>query len=99
MHRLSTEFDLETWQKVFEQMFRAQVKNVIFIPTGLDTLRSMVGETFNHILNKARGINDTFCGWIYTEKSLLKFWKKLYFIEKSISHYETKVYFLKINKH
>ena len=37
MHRLSTEFDFDTWTKIFEKAYRSNCKMICFVPTEFAT--------------------------------------------------------------
>ena len=51
---------------IFRKMYDEGVTHVIFIPTGLDTVKTMLIEKLVHIRNKMLGRKDIFCGWIYS---------------------------------
>jgi hypothetical protein len=103
MHRVSTEFNIDNWYKIFLKMYEAGIERIIFIPTGLDTLKTMLAEKKAHIKNILYRKKDIFCGWLYSEKEFLKIFHgkgkySLYEINEKIALDDTMIYFLKRNK-
>lgn len=99
MFRVSTEFNRKQWNTIFKKMYDDGIKNVIYVPTDLDTPKSMRGELRNHIINIFRGRKDIFCGWLYTEDEFLGMFKgngksPLYSVEKKVNIENTAIYFL-----
>ncbi len=102
MHRISTEFNINEWYKIFAAMYDAGIENMIFIPTGLDTAGTMCKEKVKHIKNFLFGKKDIFCGWLYSEKEFKKFFhnhreEPMYLIKEKIIFDKTAVYVLKRN--
>ena len=95
--RVSTEFDFEQWKDIFNKMYISGIKNLIFVPTGVDNINSMIVEEFRHIFNKVLGRKDIFCGWLYSENEFLKMFSNKYDIERKIPFSQTAVYFLRRN--
>lgn len=71
--RLSTEFSVEQWNTIFERMYVAGIKNIIYMPTELLNLKILVKEKIHFLLNFIRGRKNIFCGWMYSEKQQRKF--------------------------
>lgn len=100
MFRVSTEFDRKQWDTIFRKMYDEGVTHVIFIPTGLDTVKTMLIEKLVHIRNKMLGRKDIFCGWIYSENEFLGMFRgkesePLYDVDKKIDMEGNAIYFLK----
>lgn len=70
MYRVSEEFSFSNWCKVFKKMKENNIKNIIYIPDMLATNDLAERMTRRHKRNMERGIQDTFCGWIYSEDVL-----------------------------
>ena len=103
MFRVSTEFNQEQWQNIFEKMYIAGIRNIIYIPTELCTIKEMIMERINHLRCIVRGRKAMFCGWLYSEKEFEKIFRgnrniPLYDIESRIPFENTAVYFLRRHK-
>lgn len=72
LYRVSEEFCFSDWCKVFQKMKESKIKNIIYIPDMLATNDLAERLARRHEHNIARGIQDTFCGWIYSEDILEK---------------------------
>lgn len=101
MYRVSTEFDSKSWCKIFKKMHKANIEHIIFIPTGLETLKSMMQENINHVKNIICGRKDFFCGWLYSEREFLKMFRgknqSLYRVIEKADVGDTAIYLLKRN--
>ncbi len=102
MHRVSTEFNRKQWNAIFFKLFKAGIKNIIFIPTEIASLKIMVQEKKNYLKNRIKRRRQIFCGWLYSESEFISFFKgkgtkALYLIDKKVDNSDTAVYFLKIN--
>ena len=76
------------------------IENIIYVPTALDTPKTMRVELRSHIINIFRGRKDIFCGWLYTEDEFLGMFKgsgklPLYSVMKKVNIDNTAIYFLK----
>ncbi len=103
MHRISTEFDLNEWYEIFAKMYDAGIENIIFIPTGLDTFKTMYIEKKGHLKNILCKRKDIFCGWLYTESEFKRMFRNrenrpMYIIEERIAFEQTALYLLKRNE-
>lgn len=94
LYRVSTEFSFPEWRKIFEQMNEKHIKRIIFIPTGLDTWKSMLIELYRHIIRTVLKKKDIFCGWLYSENEFRKMWEGQYREEKCIYLQNTAIFFL-----
>lgn len=102
MYRVSTEFDLRTWRKIFGQIYAAGISYIVYIPTGLDGLKEMLKEKITHVKNIIKNRKDIQCGWLYSENEYPKMFKEsngkiLYFIKSRIYFNNTAVFFLEMN--
>ena len=99
LFRLSTEFDSETWRQIFQSMAASGIEHIIYVPTELGTFRIFLFEYLQQVLGQLRLRKQTFCGWLYSESEIKKFWKGQYEIQKAIpwrvsQHVYSKIYFL-----
>ena len=93
--RLSTEFDRDTWKKIFQYMYESGIEKVVFIPTEIADIRHMIKESMKHIINRCVGRKDTFCGWLNDYSEMLRFFEKFYDIVEEIRYKENNsVFFL-----
>lgn len=102
MHRISTEFCLQEWYSIFENMYNAEVFNIIFVPAELARACDMMREKVGHIKNIIRGRKDMQCGWMYSESEFLKMFKgrggnTLYTIKNKVYHNGTAIFLLERN--
>lgn len=100
MFRVSTEFDRDQWHGVFQKMYNAGIKNIIYVPAGLDTKKEMLKEKINHFRFVIRGKKDIFCGWLYSEDEFESMFRgkeatPYYDIDSRIPFENTAVYYLK----
>lgn len=70
LYRVSEEFNYEDWCNVFKKMREEGVRKIIYIPDMIATDELKEHMRTRHLRNKERGIQDTFCGWIYSEDTL-----------------------------
>lgn len=75
MYRVSTEFNMKEWHKIFENMYDAGISHILYVPTGLNNLWDMFNEQKAHMKNLICGKKDIHCGWLYSEKEYLKMLK------------------------
>jgi len=100
LFRVSTEFDVNQWNMIFNKMYFDEIENIIFVPTELATNDIIVKEKMRYIKNMIRLRKNMFCGWLYSEEEFLKMFKgqnpsPLYDIEKRIPYNDTAIFFLK----
>ncbi|RKJ20031.1 hypothetical protein D7X48_10755 [bacterium D16-50] len=104
MHRISTEFTRTQWKAIFHKMHDAGIKNVLFIPTELLTIKSAIKEKLHYVANIIRHKKNIFCGWMYTRNEFLNFFRgndknhPLYEITHSVRYGNTEMFELKIIK-
>ena len=92
--RLSAEFSKTEWKKIFQRMAEENVKQVLFVPIGIDNAASMVSELLRHYANLVLRKKDTMCGWLYSENEFLAFWRDYYSVKNTLQFDNTKGYFL-----
>ncbi len=95
LSRVSTEFDYDTWVKLFQLMAGAGIKNILFIPTELLGVKDAMRKIKARAMNKLRGREDTFCGWMYSENEFVKMWNRIYRVEAKIGYQNTAIYKLR----
>jgi hypothetical protein len=100
MFRVSTEFDMNQWNMIFNKMYCDEIENIIFVPTELATYKDAIRERKSYLKNLLRNRKNTFCGWLYSEDEFLKMFKgnnasPLYDIEKRIPYHHTAIFILK----
>lgn len=85
MYRVSTEFDWNTWRKIFEKMYRAGINRIIFVPAELAGIKDAARE----MLLRARFVmmrkELVFAGWLYSAREFQRMFAGLYSI-KDISY-------------
>ena len=72
LYRVSEEFCFSNWCTVFQKMRESKIKNIIYIPDMIATIDLAQQMKRSHERNIEKGIQDTFCGWIYSEDMLEK---------------------------
>lgn len=96
MNRVSTEFSIDEWYRIFESMHGAGILYIIFIPTGLDNCWSMLKEKLFFLLNILRRRRNICCGWLYSENEYLRMFSMGgYSIEKRLEFDGTAAFLLK----
>lgn len=95
-YRLSTELDCESWKNTFKRMREKGIRQIVFVPTELLTLKMLIQEKRGHFERFCRGQKDMFCGWMYSENEFKLMWSDYYYIEQEKDLSDTKVFFLKI---
>lgn len=66
-YRVSEELDYENWCKVFVKMYDAGVKYILYVPDMLATEKLAESMEEKHLQRSERGIEEVFCGWVYSE--------------------------------
>lgn len=95
MFRLSTEFSINEWKRVFKKIHEARINNIVFIPTEVADLRLFYHEVGNHIYRRIKRIDDVFCGYCYTIKEFNKMWNDYYEIERKVNVNNNVMFLLK----
>ncbi len=78
IYRLDASFNDKEWRKIFENIYNSDIKNVLFIPTGVLTILSIINRKKREIkwfLNKTKFL---FCGYIRTQSQFERYWQGLY---------------------
>lgn len=70
LYRVSEELSYEDWCKVFRKMHDEGVCNIIYIPDMIATEELAQQMERRHNRQLERGLESTFCGWIYSEDTL-----------------------------
>lgn len=101
-YRVSTEFDVNQWNTIFEKMYVAGVKYIVFVPSEIASKKMIMREKRRHIINRMRFRKDTFCGWIYSEDEFLNMFKgkgktEMFSITESFDFEATRGYLLTRN--
>ena len=73
MYRVSTEFTKEQWQLIFDKIYNAKIKYIIFVPTEIMTFKIAMYEKGRLLLNLLTGKKITFCGWMYSQREFFEF--------------------------
>jgi hypothetical protein len=84
-------------------MYKADIEYIIYVPTGLDTIRSMLLDKKEHLKNVLLGRKDVFCGWLYSENEFMKMFsnktqKPMYIVKEKIELNDTAIYLLERNR-
>ncbi len=101
LNRLSAEFTIQQWEKIFINLENANIEYVYFIPESLLNIKTIftkiIVSTKRFLL--AKKYKKTFCGWIYSASELRKIWSNAYTVEQQINiNDHTKLYVLKLNR-
>lgn len=73
INRLSTEFSKNQWKEIFEKLYLSNIHNILYIPTEILTLKMIINEKKNQIINLLQGKKNIFCGWMYTQNEFESF--------------------------
>ena len=95
MHRISTEFDFDTWRNIFKKAYYANWDKICFVPTELATSENAEKEARNHNECLKKGEKDMFCGWLYSEDEFVDMFSEWYEILDLRKMYNTGFYVLK----
>lgn len=76
IYRLDAQFSDSQWKEIFEKMHQAGVKNVLFIPTGFLTLRSLLSRIRQRIIWKMQNKQAVFSGYLRTKKTFVSYWDR-----------------------
>lgn len=79
--RCSTEFSKRQFQMIFKKMHDVGIRQIIFIPTEIISLKEAIRRYRVYIKEAIKGHKLTFCGWNYNEKEIRKMFEKYYKIE------------------
>lgn len=81
MFRVSTEFDVDEWESIFNKISLAGIKKVIFVPTELMTFKDIARELCLRIRSEWRGEKSVFCGWMYSETEFEMMFDKFFKVD------------------
>lgn len=98
--RVSTEFDFQTWKRIFHELFQNRIKYIVFIPTELCTIRIAINEAKRYIYHLIKGNGkrrNIFCGYMYSEKTFEKMWKRYFAVKESKAFGDTRIYLLELS--
>lgn len=100
MYRLSTEFSFDQWCTIFKKLYEAGIQNIIFIPTGLDGIMSIIKEYIKHWINVITEKKDILCAYLYSENEYLKMFHaakstQLYSIQEKVYFDNTALFYLR----
>lgn len=70
MYRISTEFDALTWRRTISRIHAAGIRNIVFVPTEVATLRIRLAERLCHWKALLLGRRQVFCGWLYSDREI-----------------------------
>ena len=98
LYRLSTEFSIEKWKKIFDYLYDAEVDNIIFVPSDASKIEDIIKAKIFNVINFVRGRKETFCGWLYSEGEYNKMFrgngKKRKYVIKEIEHLDKMSFYL-----
>ncbi len=98
MYRISTEFDIDTWKKIFSKAYQACCEMICFVPTEFATIEDEIREREGHQKCLEKGEKDMFCGWLYSEDEFISMFSKWYKIVVLKRVDNTGIFVLKRNK-
>lgn len=81
MFRVSTEFDVDEWESIFNKIVLAGIKKVVFVPAELMTFKDIARELCLRIRSGWRGEKSVFCGWMYSEAEFEKIFDKFFNVD------------------
>lgn len=82
LYRIDAHFTDAQWRQIFEKLFAAGVRDIIFIPTGCLTLRSWVFRLRRRLIWFMTRAQTAFVGYVRTQKRFEQFWQGLYIAEE-----------------
>lgn len=96
MYRLSTEFSKSDHKIIFKNLYISGIQYIVYVPTDILNIQIFITENKNHLYNKIHRVKDTFCGYIYSERELIKMWEDYYNVEEKVKvENNNYIYFLK----
>ncbi len=75
-YRVSEELNFKQWCQCLKKLYAAKIETVIFVPDELATAAVAKREWKKHWKNKLARKKDVFCGWIYSEETIEKIFRK-----------------------
>lgn len=95
LFRVSTEFDSQEWNDIFEKIAAARIRKVVFVPAELMTAKDIVGEIYRRMKAVIQEEESVFCGWLYSESEFKKMFSKYFLIDNKKYVLNTGIYVLK----
>lgn len=77
-YRVDTVFDDDQWKTVFGKMRSAGIKDILFIPCGMISLRRILYQQVKYAVFKLLGRKMTFSGYIRTKKRFVSLLSEFY---------------------
>ncbi|MEI7512154.1 MAG: hypothetical protein WCK01_01700 [Candidatus Uhrbacteria bacterium] len=78
MYRVDPHFTDQEWRTIFANMHTAGVEDILYIPCGFLTMRSLVQRKLRILRLRFRGQQFVFSGYLRTAKVFASFWTRLY---------------------
>ena len=94
MFRVSTEFDVDEWESIFDKIALAGIKKVVFVPTELMTFKDIARELCLRIRSRCRGEKSVFCGWMYSETEFEMMFDKFFNVDSVKYIHNTAIFML-----
>lgn len=94
MYRLDAGFTDTEWEKIFEQIHKSGIENVIYIPTNLLTMLSLWNRKSRELKWLVKREPVSFAGYNRTRKTFQSYWSNLY-TEKELKFGGLSSFFLK----
>lgn len=97
LYRVSTEFDFQTWKKIFQDIYQNDFRYILFVPTEICTLKIAWNELKRYVYHLLKGegrVKNVFCGYLYSKKVFEKMWKDYFKIKEGKKVGDTIIYLL-----
>jgi hypothetical protein len=78
MYRLDAGFTNKEWRKIIESVFDSGIERIIYIPTTLLTILSILNRKKRELEWYVKKEQVSFCGYLRTKKEFESFWSGLY---------------------
>jgi hypothetical protein len=78
MYRLDAGFSDSEWKKIFEKIHNAEIKNIIYIPTGILTILSLYNRKKREVKWLINRDPVSFSGYIRNKKVFQDYWRSYY---------------------
>ena len=88
LYRVDTVFNDEQWSEVLKNMQKAGIKNILFIPSEILTLKKIIYQKTKYFLFKVLRRKTTFSGYVRTKQRFLSLLKNGYSIKKIQNIYD-----------
>lgn len=85
LHRVDTVFDDEQWEAVFCKMKDAGIRNALFIPSDILTLKKILYQLFKYAIFKIFRWKMTFSGFLRTRERLASLMNEYYEISRAVN--------------